>query len=256
MSTVALIPTSYAASPSVAEGPISGFFGTDYSAVGSTDPGICIQVASDGKTVHNSFATGSVSLLSFFFTDPGVLALPSTAAINSVQLQVRHQANNVVFDGTPNPGTGGVGPAQFFSAPTNDGTYFGDVSLVGLSGSSPYTFGYQVNSSAVMTVNPLTGFAWARSELFSSGDTSLYLNGLWMYSPYVTGGLSSGSYDVDQVSLVVDYGATPCYFNSLTNHYKFAGVDPGAPWVLVAAPAVADTTITPAKGPTTGGTVI
>jgi hypothetical protein len=261
VATVTLIPTSYAASPSVAGSPISGFFGTDASAVGDTDPGICIQATGDGKTIHNSFATGQSSIISFFFTDPGVLTLPSLATINSVQIQVRHAANNVIYDGNPNPGTGGIGPLQFFSAPNNDGTYYAVVSLAGLSGSAPYTFTYQVNSSAVMAVNPQTGFAWARSELFSSGDTSLYLNGLWMFEPYTTG-IGAGTFDVDQVSLVVTYtAALPqiCYFNSLANHYKFSASDPGAPWVATTAPTVSTgsaTSVSPAKGPTTGGTVI
>ena len=112
---------------------------------------------------------------------------------------------------------------------------------------TPAVFSYAVVPSMLNIILNGFGFRWAWNATPNSPGADIPANNQFGYTFNYS---FTGTYSII---------STACYFNSLTNHYKFASVDPGAPWVATTAPTVSTgsaTSVSPAKGPTTGGTVI
>ena len=109
---------------------------------------------------------------------------------------------------------------------------------------TPASLSYAVIPSMLDIILNGFGFRWAWNATPNFPEADIPANSQFGYTFNYS---FTGTYSIIP---------TACYFNSLTNHYKFASVDPGPPWVLVPAPTPGDTSVTPAKGPTTGGTVI
>lgn len=223
---------SYASSPTFQGQTLIDFFNgfiEPFAANGDTDPGICLQMSGDGKDITDT-VTGGVPECVWYFNDNS--SIPLAAVINSVQYTLTAKGTDVAFFG------GGIFTANL-----------GETDIPITSGSIGPA--YSVQTSDVMLVNPGTGLAWARADLFSDGDVGSFGNGAWSIRTQQLAG--SATIGFDYVTLIVNYtAAATWYYNSTSNHYQYSPTDPGPPWAP-ATPTLTVDSITPEQGSTAGG---
>lgn len=194
MSTALLLVLDWASAPTLAGQTLADVYGVGTGNVitfnGDPDGGVCEQFENDGKDITVDDAPGAgMSANGRYFADDG-FTIPFTATINTVQLIANLYGTNIDLTSP------GLGP-YLRSAD----------SLINV----PFTVGalsgvYSELKTDVMTVNPVTGLAWLRAELFNDGDAGFFGNGGWQTSIAVLGaGAFLGS---DYYTLLVDYTAT------------------------------------------------
>lgn len=186
MSIHSLRPLAYFASPPYGGGPIDGVL-QNYVPVGDSDIGVCLQVLNDGKTANVDYNGGvGTGAFAVYFFDDGII--PVGAIINSVELIIHHSASSNFLSG---PGTSSV---SSISAPA------GAFSVIPLDPNS------LIVSSGILTINPGTGIAWLRSDLFSDNDFNSQADGSWTVFFQTDG--STFLDKVDQIELKIDYVGT------------------------------------------------
>lgn len=207
-----------------------------YTPEGGTDVGACLRVAGDG-----SLATISVGGGQIYFVFEETSDIPLTATINSVKAVVRHSAEGPLgdnfwvngFDVTP--AITGFGLQQtdpLFFTPLASTLYHLNippfVSNYELDPGTPFSMA--TAESVPTAINPLTGLAWIRADLYRQGDSA----GIWLWASEISGGLPH-KHSIDQIALVVDYSTTgdpPLWFyNPETDHFKQSATYLGPPWI-------------------------
>lgn len=217
--------------------------GFNVTAVGGVDQGRCIRAQDDGEYLE---ATAAGVFVQAVFLDEG--AIPIGATINSVTLRLKLTGNNFT-------GTVFTGGHYYMSSYCNDIDAAQEfILLPDFDGVGP--FNIPVNTtfdSSTLTTNPLTGSAWTRASLFSSGSELGVDTQRWQLAPNVPDIGGIGFLQLDYVALIVNYSASAAwYFNPSTNHYQYSASDPGDPWIQHNA-TLSDLAIQPTVGSTLGG---
>lgn len=188
--------------------------------VGDADAGVCLQAIGDGKYLTSSTANGGALFAYFAFEDN--LAIPVGAAINSVQITIRHhttgdgaKVNGTASSGALYFGLTQVGPVDLGNAgPASVRFPLTDLAQANFDLVQTQTFSDQAHTTAVYTTNPQTGVAWSKSEL-TGGLLTSQGKGLWLYQIDASGPeftppiLTDLGYVVDRIGMVVDYVSGP-----------------------------------------------
>ncbi len=184
MSTHTLVVQSSAAGPNniFLVGTLNDYYvsGPDpYVNNGDSDFGICLQAINDGKDLTLTTMVGILSTFCYFQDD---LIIPPGAVINSVQFLARVYGTNVDVFGT-----------TYFSS---SGNGHPDITHGTISGI------YSILSTDVLDLNPSTGVAWIREDLFGTGDGE---NGYGGWTLRWGANAFPSSVGADYFGLIVDY---------------------------------------------------
>lgn len=243
MATITLACAPYATVPPFFNAP------TQFAGVGNADLGVCMSA--QDATYLQAIDDGGHFFSDNFgvaFTDPGPVALPTLAVINSVQFSMRLRGKFFFIDFAVQ----GFGPEVISPLV---GAWQWPLSPDPPTGTDP-AFGLDIPafttlSTAITTVNPLTtavnGFStpWTRSDLFLPASIGVAVNGSNLNT--------TGFFQVDYAYITVDFSGTNAwYFNPVTNHYQYTASNPGSPWVL-GTPSSTPSSVVPAQGSTLGG---